>query len=122
MVLYLSSYKLSEYKESLLAHGLGFCPTMGPPEPGTIFLDLEDFKRRRRLPFFSNPENSGRTTNSPTPEEFFTHQSFFKNISSFNLAPPDQLESILHQIDSELHRHTYKAVRNKNFTQPEFKV
>ena len=93
---------------------LRFCPTLGSPDPGTIFLDLEDFKRQTRLFLSFSP-----LTILKGPPIHQLHSSL-RNKSSFDPAAPYQLEHIFDWIDIELHRHTYKLARNRKLTQLEF--
>ena len=45
MLLNLFRYKLDVCEESLFIHGLGSYLLSEAPDPGTIFFDLEEFKR-----------------------------------------------------------------------------
>ena len=90
-----------------------FLPHCRSPNPSTIFLNLEDFKRSLW------PDNSGKVTSSLTPRSTF-YIWIFRNKSSFSATASYRLESIFDQIDNELHRQTFKPVKKKNLIQLEF--
>ena len=49
----LSKYTLQDAEISVLSKVLGFCPTPGAPDIGDIVQDLDNFKRKTRIQFFS---------------------------------------------------------------------
>ena len=86
------NFELGTHEESLSTKELGVCSTPEAPDPGKIFLELGEFKRKAN--FFNDPDNTVKVTSPPTSQVPFGQKSF-KNKCGFNVAASYQLSPSL---------------------------
>ena len=84
----LKFFNLDTHEESLLTHRLGFCPTPGAQEPGSIFLDLKNSKGKQDFFVFNDPDNTERVTGFPPLQGYPLNKNHLRiNLASLLQSP-----------------------------------